>query len=37
MAEWELSKENIQPLRQGRKASALIEQPDSHKISEQKQ
>ena len=25
MAEWELSKENIQPLRQGRKVSAMLD------------
>ena len=37
MAEWELSKENIQPLRQGRRASAMIEQTDSKKIAEDKQ
>jgi hypothetical protein len=37
MAEWELSKENIQPLRQGRKASAMTEQNDSKKINEEKQ
>ena len=37
MAEWELCKENIQPLRQGRKASAITEQNDAQKIAEEKQ
>ena len=38
MAEWELSKENIQPLRQGRKVSAMLDPAsDAKKISEEKQ
>ena len=36
MAEWELSKENIQPLRQGRRAAAMLEVTDTKRISEQK-
>ena len=36
MAEWELSKENIQPLRQGRRAAAMLEVTDTKQISEQK-
>ena len=36
MASWELSKENIQPLRSGRKMAAL-EQQDHKKIFEEKQ
>ena len=38
MAEWELSKENIQPLRQGRKVSAMLDPAsDAKKIAEEKQ
>ena len=38
MAEWELSKENIQPLRQGRKVSAMLDPAsDAKKITEEKQ
>ena len=38
MAEWELSKENIQPLRQGRKISAMLDPAaDAKKITEEKQ
>ena len=37
MGDWELSKENIQPLRSGRKASSMMEQTDSKQIAEEKQ
>jgi uncharacterized protein (DUF2249 family) len=36
MASWELSKENIQPLRQGRRVSS-IEDHDPKKIARQQQ
>ncbi len=36
MASWELSKENIQPLRQGRKVSAM-EPQDHRKIAQEQQ